>query len=124
MTPSEKTLAVHAQFKKALFRLKDALAQPKNEFMRDATIQRFEFTFDLSWKLLKTILKDEKGVLCHSPKDCFRQAYKSKLIAYEKAWLEMTDMRNLTSHTYNEDTAEEIYSALPKLIESFESLVD
>lgn len=74
----------------------------------DATIQRFELTIELFWKLLKRILAS-KGIEVLYPKDVLRQAYAGKLIDNEDAWLNMLRDRNLTSHTYNEDLADEIY---------------
>ncbi|OGD87295.1 nucleotidyltransferase [Candidatus Curtissbacteria bacterium RBG_13_35_7] len=117
-----KLEAVFVQYSKAVFRFKDVLAQDKNEFIRDSAIQRFEFTFDLSWKLIKAYLEEESGIICNSPKECFRQAYKQKLIEYDDFWIEMTDMRNQTAHTYHEQTAEKIYKQLPKTLKMFKVL--
>lgn len=117
-----KENAIRKQFIKALFRLKEVLTLKKDAIIRDAAIQRFEFTFDLSWKLLKVILEENKGILVSSPKDTFRQAYKAALIQYDELWLEMTDMRNITSHTYNETIADKIYKKLPNYLKAFEEL--
>ncbi len=51
-------------FRKATGRLAEALAQEKNEFIRDSAIQRFEFCFDLSWKTLKAFLEDYHKMKC------------------------------------------------------------
>ncbi len=118
-----KTEAVRKQFQRAIARLKEALAEENTEFVRDACIQRFEFCFDLSWKFLKTLLIEEKGIQCQGPKDCFRVAYKQGLLDYDDYWLEMTNMRNLTSHTYKEDLAKEVYSKLPQALAHFEKLM-
>src|SRR3990167_2818045 len=100
--------AVVEQFSQALTQLKKALNRTKDEFVRDSAIQRFEFSFDLAWKSIKAVLEEEYGVICNSPKECFRQAYQQKIIDYDTFWLEMTDLRNKTAHTYSEQTAEEI----------------
>ncbi len=56
-----------AQFTKALNRLKDACDQKENEFIRDAVIRRFEFCFELAWKMLRArLLRD--GVEAASPR--------------------------------------------------------
>ena len=102
------------QLEKALSRLNEALAAPKNDIVRDSAIQRFELTIDMAWKLVKTILEEKHGVICHSPKDSFREAYRQKLLSYDEFWLELVDMRNETSHTYKEEIAESVYSRLPK----------
>ena len=117
-----KKEAITAQFSQALVALKKALDQPKDEFVRDSAIQRFEFSFDLAWKTIKTTLEEDHGVICNSPKECFRQAYQQKIIEYDDYWLEITDLRNKTTHTYSEQTAEEIYHQLPKVLEELSDL--
>ena len=118
----EKIDVIAAQFKKAFTRLDAVLKKRKNEFIRDAAIQRFEFTFDISWKLLKVLLEERSGTVCNSPKSCFREAYKEKWIEGEDFWMEITNMRNLVSHTYNEETAELIYAKLPEILKYFKKL--
>ena len=88
---------------------------------RDAAIQRFEFTFELAWKALKVFYFD-KGVDLNSPKDVFRHAFASGDIQDEKIWLEMLKDRNLTSHTYDEPLACEVFSHLPKYFNALNSL--
>ena len=88
---------------------------------RDAAIQRFEFTFELAWKALKDLYY-EKGIDLNSPKDVFRHAFASSDIQDEKIWLEMLKDRNLTSHTYNEPLACEVFSHLPKYFNALNSL--
>lgn len=96
----------------ALSRLDHALAQPVNEFVRDSAIQRFEFTFELFWKSLKAYA-EESGLEAFSPRDSLRVAFQLGLIQETGEWFRMLEDRNLTSHTYNEATAETIYSHLP-----------
>ncbi len=74
----------------------------------DATIQRFEFSIELFWKLLKLLLAS-KGVEVAYPKDVLREAFVGRLIDDERVWLAMLRDRNLTSHTYNQELAETIY---------------
>jgi nucleotidyltransferase substrate binding protein (TIGR01987 family) len=95
----------------ALSRLDLALAQPINEFVRDSAIQRFEFTFELFWKSLKAYA-EESGVEAFSPRDCLRAAFQLGVIQESPEWFRMLEDRNLTSHTYNEATADTIYSHL------------
>lgn len=112
------------QFEKAVKRLKEVLSVEKTDISRDSAIQRFEFTLDISWKMLKALLEEEKGVICASPKECFREAYRQGVIDYDEKWIELVDMRNETVHTYNEDTAERIYGELPSALEHFEELLE
>ena len=115
--------ALRNQFKKAAQRLSEVLADKKTTVVRDSAIKRFEFTFDLSWKAIKTWLEEKKGVLCNSPKECFREAYRQKLIDYDEIWIQMTDWRNASVHTYKEELAEGLYADLPKALEQFKKLL-
>ncbi len=119
-----KPEAIATQFSQALSRLKEVLNQPYTEFVRDAAIQRFEFTVDLAWKSLKTHLEETKGVVCHSPKDCIRSAFQNGLIDYDEKWLEIIDMRNQTTPIYKQELAEKIYPKLNSTLPLFESLLN
>ncbi len=119
----DKEEAILTQFASAVERLDDVLKQPKDEFMRDSAIQRFEFTFDLAWKALKTWLEAKQGIICASPKECFRQAYKVGVIEYDADWLAITDLRNETTHTYQEKMADAVYEKLPAFLGHFQKLL-
>lgn len=97
-----------ADLLKAVARLSDACAQPSNEFMRDSVIQRFEFCWELAWKTLRLWL-EYLGVEATNPRDVFREALQNSLIQDGNAWSELQRMRNLTSHTYDEKLAEQVY---------------
>ena len=121
MTKLEVTIQ---QFEKAVKRLKEVLDVPETDIVRDSAIQRFEFTLDISWKMLKAFLEEEKGIICVSPKECFREAYRQGAIDYDEDWIKFVDMRNETVHTYDEDIAERIYSQLPEALSHFEELLE
>jgi nucleotidyltransferase substrate binding protein (TIGR01987 family) len=99
----------------ALATLDEALRLPFSVIVRDAAIQRFEYSFESAWKLLKAYLETQEGIVCNSPKGCFREALPIGLLsrAETEMCLIMTDDRNLTSHTYLESLAERIYAQLP-----------
>lgn len=118
-----KLEAIINQFEQALKRLEEALKEPKNSFVQDSAIQRFEFSLDLAWKSVKAFLDEKKGVTCSSPKDCFREAYRQGLIEYDDAWIKYVEMRNETVHTYKEEVAEKIYTELPSALEHFRFLL-
>ena len=99
------------QFEKALIQLQKALDVPKNEYTRDAVIQRFEFTYELAWKTLKAYLATQDMVVL-SPKETLKVAYQQGLIQDANAWSELHLKRNLTTHTYDEHLAETIYDYL------------
>ncbi len=97
---------------KALHSLHRALQQEKNEFIRDAVVQRFEYTFELCWKMLRRQLIEELGsesVNGLSRKDLFRISAEQGLISDPVHWFAFHKARNETSHTYNEEVAEEVY---------------
>jgi nucleotidyltransferase substrate binding protein (TIGR01987 family) len=100
-----------APFSKALASLSRVILEPKSEFIRDATIQRFEYTFEISWKLLKRYLESENKTLESNIKNIFREAGKLGLIERVEDWFDYLEARNLTSHTYEESTAEKVYEA-------------
>lgn len=109
---------------KALATLKEIVQTPYSVIVRDAAIQRFEYCFEISWKLIKEFLKVQEGVICNSPKSCFREAFRVKLLDEEAAIaaLEMTDDRNLTSHTYHEELADEIYRKISDYFNLMENI--
>lgn len=76
---------------------------------RAAAIKSFEFSVELSWRLIKSLLADE-GIESVSPKDAIRKAGDAGLIASPERWLGYVDLRNETSHTYTEKLAENVYA--------------
>ncbi|MDO8445722.1 MAG: nucleotidyltransferase substrate binding protein [Deltaproteobacteria bacterium] len=120
---SSKFQATLHHFERAVGKLSDVLEQEKNEYIRDSAIQRFEFTFELAWKTLKAFL-EEQGITVYSPRDSFKGAFQTGLIDEEPTWLETIELRNLTTHTYNESTAEAIYDALPRVLVLYKKLLE
>jgi nucleotidyltransferase substrate binding protein (TIGR01987 family) len=102
-------------FKKALASLEKAIAQPLNEFTRDSVVQRFEYTFELSWKNLERYLATDRPLKDDSVRGILREAHQRQLISNIQQWFAFQKCRNLTSDTYNEDTAEEVYKEALKL---------
>lgn len=99
---------------RALKTLEEIFETSYSIIVRDAAIQRFEYCFEIGWKCLKEWLRSKEGIICNSPKSCFREAFKNGLLEESETVLalEMTDDRNLTSHTYHEEIADEIFSRL------------
>ncbi len=96
-------------FRKALNSLTRVLKEPKSDIVRDATIQRFEYTFELAWKLMKRYFESENKTIETSIKGLFREAGKVGLVESVEDWFEYLNSHNLTSHTYQESTAEAVY---------------
>ncbi|MCK5475202.1 MAG: nucleotidyltransferase substrate binding protein [Candidatus Pacebacteria bacterium] len=112
---------IFASFEKSLQRLREILGEEKTVANRDSAIKRFEFTVELAWKCVQKFLREQE-IICRSPKECLKEAFKFGLIEDDPKWFEMMKDRNLTVHTYNETTAEEVYNRLPNYLEIFESL--
>ena len=110
---------------RALAALDEAVNMPFSIVVRDASIQRFEYSFESLWKLLKAHLGQHEGIRCNSPKRCFREALQVGLLSVDETetCLVMTDDRNLTSHTYIEAVAEAIYRKLPSYLTVMRTLV-
>lgn len=102
---------IFTPFIKAYNSLSDALTQAKTDLEKDGAIQRFEFCYELSWKMLKRVL-NQKGIMVNSPREVFREAARENLIDDPEKWFKYLEYRNLTVHTYNEDTAEKIFNIL------------
>ncbi len=105
-----------AELQNAVTRLREAIAQPENDLVRDAVIQRFEFTFELVWKCLKLYL-ERQGLDCGGPRSTLKKAFTEGLIASPEqadVWLQLLEDRNLTSHAYDEALAIRIYQHIVK----------
>ena len=106
---SQKPLQLD-ELKKALEKLKEALALDKTDIVRDSIIKRFEFTVELSWKALQRFLSISGISEVLTPKNVFREGSRLGLVDDPEAWIRFVDARNLSSHTYKESLAEEVYA--------------
>ncbi len=102
-------------FRKAFSRLEEAVELAKQRELSDlesqGLIQGFVYTHELAWNTLKDFLQAQDFKL-YGSRDTTRTAFKEGIIENGEAWMDMIRHRNLTSHTYNEDTAEEVVSAI------------
>jgi nucleotidyltransferase substrate binding protein (TIGR01987 family) len=105
-------------FCSALKAFEASLQQPKNDFIRDSAIKRFELTYEATWKLLQTLVRDQ-GLEANSPREAFRAAFKLGWIEDEMIWDEIIRERNLAVHTYSQELADIVYEDLPKLKSAF-----
>ncbi|MBF0345038.1 MAG: nucleotidyltransferase substrate binding protein [Nitrospirae bacterium] len=122
----ERVALRHKSAIRAVGTLREILGVQYSVIVRDASIQRFEYSFETLWKLLKEYLRFNDGVVCNSPKSCFKEALSTGLLTSEDtvAFLEMTDDRNLTSHTYMEEIADTIYSNLERYCSLMEKVLE
>lgn len=101
---------------KAIDTLDAIIREDYSIIVRDAAIQRFEYTFEALWKFLKAYLNEQSGIIENSPKGCFRTIFSLGFLTEEETvkFLQMTDRRNETSHTYKEEVAEIIFKEIPE----------
>lgn len=80
--------------------------------MRDGCIQRFEYTFELAWKMLRRhfALEDAEAAARMNKKDLFREAARQGLISDPVLWFGFLEARNATSHVYDAEMAEQVYA--------------
>jgi nucleotidyltransferase substrate binding protein (TIGR01987 family) len=103
-------------FRKAFRRLSDAAALAAERKLTDleqqGIIQAFEFTHELAWNTLKDFLELTGATNLFGSVNTTRAAFAAGLIENGDAWMEMIKDRNLTTHTYDERTADKISSAI------------
>jgi nucleotidyltransferase substrate binding protein (TIGR01987 family) len=107
MADDRLMLAV-GNFEKALARLHEVLDLTESEIVRDALIQRFEFTFETGWQAAYWWLRARGADVTKEAFEVLPRAFKNGLIADEGAWNELRRNRNRTSHTYHEQVAVEV----------------
>lgn len=94
--------------------IKRSVAHPADEELRDAVIQRFEYTYELCWKMLKRRIEMDAAVPANvdamSFRELMRDAGERGLVADVAAWFVYREQRNITSHVYNAEKAASVYS--------------
>lgn|SRR5690606_3097818 len=88
--------------------------------LRDSCIQRFEFCVELAWKASMKVL----GLLqTKAPNPAIREMAQNGLIDDTKPWFNFLLARNKTSHSYDEDVAQEVFDVLEDFIPELEKLI-
>jgi len=82
------------------------------DILKEGLIQRFEYTHELAWKVMKDFAEYQGNTAITGSRDATRAAFSMGLITHEGTWMDMLASRNLTTHTYNEDIAEEIHGKI------------
>jgi nucleotidyltransferase substrate binding protein (TIGR01987 family) len=80
-----------------------------DDIIKEGLIQRFEYTHELAWNVMKDFLEDAGNNNIFGSKDATREAFSANLIAEGEIWMDMIKSRNKTSHTYNEEIANDIF---------------
>lgn len=106
----------YQNFSRAFILLREALEEDPDalsQLEKEGIIQRFEYTFELAWKVLKDKMEDDGLVIDQvSPKGVVRQAWQAKFIDDADTWMRMIGDRNLMSHTYDFRKFEAIINTL------------
>jgi nucleotidyltransferase substrate binding protein (TIGR01987 family) len=92
-----------------------------DEMVKEGLIQRFEYTHELAWKVMKDFAEYQVNTNISGSRDAIREALQMNLIYSGEVWMDMMLSRNKSSHSYNEATANEIY--LKILSEYFPELI-
>jgi nucleotidyltransferase substrate binding protein (TIGR01987 family) len=103
--------------------LAQALKTAKSELEKTGAIKCFEYCYELSWKLMRKILL-KKGIETNSPRDAFREAAINALINDPEIWFDFILKRNLTSHTYDEKLAKDMFEFLPVFLKEVDKFID
>ena len=114
-------------FRNALRSLDEALAMsPVDDIIRDGTIQRFEYTYELAWKMLRRHFewRGDTGMAGMPRKDVFREAARSGLILDPVKWFVYNEARNSTSHDYDRSKAEKTYGLVRQFAVDARYLLD
>ncbi len=99
-------------YRKALLQLTKGVElsqlRPLSEIEQQGLIQAFEFTHELAWNVMKDFFEYQGNFTIMGSRDATREAFLRNLIADGDGWMEMIKSRNQSSHTYNQEIADEI----------------
>ena len=119
LTSFEKAVASLDEALTAHSQSSDPEGSRGRKLLRDASIQRFEYTFELARKFLKRYLEvyglEQADGFSH--KDLFRVGFEQGMVRDSAPWIEYLKKRNLTSHVYNDDVAGEVFRVIPGFLE-------
>lgn len=96
------------------------------ETVRAGVIQHFEVAYEQSWKMLKRWLKENIGAASVdgvTQRNLFRLGAENRLIADVERWMEYHEARNSTSHTYDEDAAENVFAEATEFVHDAKHLL-
>ena len=111
----DRTAEKLEKLKDAISRLEEAIAEygdRPSKVVRDGAIQRFEFCTELAWKATREYLLDQGYTEINSPKSVMKKAYADGVISDETGWLALLNDRNLTSHMYDDETAQCVFGRI------------
>lgn len=107
-----------ANYEKALAQLTDGIENYSENplaIIKEGIIQRFEFTHELAWKVMKDYLDYEGYQNINGSRSATREAFNKGLITEGQIWMDMIESRNETVHTYQESILESEYRKIVTL---------
>lgn len=118
-------IETYETFKKAFFKLKEFVDTDNgSEKDRSAIINAYQYTFELFWKVLQKYMQQLEMLDELGPGSVIRTAFQYQIIDEGPKYMAMLKNRNLITHTYKEDVAEEIYNGIKKeYIDLFEDFI-
>jgi nucleotidyltransferase substrate binding protein (TIGR01987 family) len=110
-----------ADLKNILDRWGHVLTLAVDDVVRDSAILRFELTFEVAWKLVQLVAR-EQGFEVNSPRQAFQQAFVMGWITDEEVWADIIQARNTAVHLYRQEYAEALYQELNRYYQAFREL--
>ncbi len=108
---------------KAYTRFREFFVTARTELEQTAVVKAFEYTYELSWKTMKRLLR-YRGIESKSPRETFREAARIGLIHDPEVWFGFLEKRNLTAHTYQETQLAEIMAVCPQFLTEVEAFLN
>ena len=111
-----------SNYQKALARLTEAVnvlnecdyVGSEQDLLKEGLIQRFEYTHELAWKVMKDYLEYQGYVDIRGSRDAIRKSLELDILS-DRRWMATIEARNLTSHNYDDETADNIYHEIMEI---------
>ena len=105
-----------------------ARENPADEELRDAVILRFEYSYELCWKMLKRLLENispsSQAIDTFSFKDLIRDSAERGIIQKVESWFSYRETRNKTSHAYDAKSAQEVFKVALEFLPDAKRLLE
>lgn len=111
---------------RALDSLESILTEPFSVIVRDATIQRFEYSSEAVWKALRVWLYQHESIEVNHPRGCYRAMFQIGRIdeSLSQQLLILVEDRNRTSHAYIETLAQAVYEPIPQHLKALRAVLE
>jgi nucleotidyltransferase substrate binding protein (TIGR01987 family) len=101
-----------ANYQRALKQLSEAVDLSRerklSQLEQQGLIQAFEFTQELAWQVMKDYFEYQGNPSITGSRDAIREAFRAGLVLDGEGWMDTIKSRNRSSHTYDENTANEL----------------